>query len=353
MEYEYRKSFTYKGKRYEVRAQTEEELYIKKIKKIEILEQQTIIYDSKISVDIWAKKVFETYKQGTSGYADTLKRYDKYISPVIGPKSIGSVRDIECQAIMNNCAGMSFSHCCKLKQELKFIFKKAVSNQLIPFNPAADLQMPQNNRGKRRSITETERRHLLNVYKDNPQYVLFIIMLKCGCRPEEAINLIGRDIDHNERLLHIRGTKTENSDRYVPIPEDVYCVISSIKPFEPICVNCDGKKHSKSSYKRLYAHLKRDMNIDMGCKIYRSALVPPLPLADDFVPYCLRHTYCTDLCKAGVDVRTAQKLMGHANISVTADIYTHVDIEDIKNARELIEMYNSVNIKNATSNATS
>ena len=57
--------------------------------------------------------------------------------------------------------------------------------------------------------------------------------------------------------------------------------------------------------------------------------------------------------KAGVDVRTAQKLMGHANISVTADIYTHVDIEDIKNARELIEMYNSVNIKNATSNATS
>lgn len=99
--------------------------------------------------------------------------------------------------------------------------------------------------------------------------------------------------------------------------------------------------------------IERDMNIDMGCKIYRSALVPPLPLADDFVPYCLRHTYCTDLCKAGVDVRTAQKLMGHANISVTADIYTHVDIEDIKNARELIEMYNSVNIKNATSNATS
>ena len=40
---------------------------------------------------------------------------------------------------------------------------------------------------------------------------------------------------------------------------------------------------------------------------------------DDFVPYDLRHTYCTDLARAGVDIRTAQKLMGHANISVTAD----------------------------------
>ena len=55
-------------------------------------------------------------------------------------------------------------------------------------------------------------------------------------------------------------------------------------------------------------------------RVYRNQLIPPLPLADDFVPYDLRHTYCTDLARAGVDIRTAQKLMGHANISVTADI---------------------------------
>ena len=43
------------------------------------------------------------------------------------------------------------------------------------------------------------------------------------------------------------------------------------------------------------------------------------------MPYCLRHTYCTDLQKKGVDVRTAQYLMGHGAIAMTADIYTHVD----------------------------
>ena len=80
----------------------------------------------------------------------------------------------------------------------------------------------------------------------------------------------------------------------------------------------------------------------MGCKTYRNALIPPYLLADDFVPYCLRHTYCTDLCKADVDVRTAQKLMGHANISITADIYTHVDLGDIKKAAEKIRLYKFV-----------
>ena len=164
-------------------------------------------------------------------------------------------------------------------------------------------------------------------------------MIECGCRPSEAMNLIGKDIDRKEHLLHIRGTKTKNSDRYVPIPEPLYLTISATKPFDPICPNHNGKKHSESSYTRLYEHLKRDMNKSMGCKTYRNALVPPYPLADDFVPYCLRHTYCTDLCKAGIDVRTAQKLMGHANISITADIYTHVDMNDIKKAAELIRAY--------------
>lgn len=77
----------------------------------------------------------------------------------------------------------------------------------------------------------------------------------------------------------------------------------------------------------------------MGAKIYRNALIPPMPLAGDFTPYCLRHTYCTDLCRAGVDIRTAQRLMGHANISITADIYTHVDVNEIMKAGELLNQY--------------
>ena len=82
----------------------------------------------------------------------------------------------------------------------------------------------------------------------------------------------------------------------------------------------------------------------MGAKTYRNALVPPLPLAEDFTPYCLRHTYCTDLCKASVDVRTAMKLMGHANISITSDIYTHVDQSEILKAAQKIQAYQNATV---------
>ena len=337
--YKHRITFSYLGKRYAVYADSVEELYSKKALKLKELKDNIIIYDSHICVDDWANEAFDTYKQGVKGLEDIKARYKKYVSPYIGMKQIGAVKAVECQNIINRCSGMSFSHCNKLKQELSFIFERAVENQMIQFNPARKLRMPEYEKGSRRSITDNERKHFMLCYEKDRAYLLFYIILKCGCRPEEAINLIGRDIDHEKHLLHIRGTKTKNSDRYVPIPDELYAVIKAAKPFEPISPNREGRKHTESSYNRLCAHLKRDMNISMGCKTYRNALVPPLLLAEDFVPYCFRHTYCTDLCKSGVDVRTAQRLMGHANISITADIYTHIDIDDILKAGELIEAY--------------
>ena len=70
--------------------------------------------------------------------------------------------------------------------------------------------------------------------------------------------------------------------------------------------------------------------------MYRNQLIAPYPLADDFVPYNLRHTYCTDLQKKGIDIRTAQYLMGHSDISLTANIYTHADNSTILEAARLI-----------------
>lgn len=48
-------------------------------------------------------------------------------------------------------------------------------------------------------------------------------------------------------------------------------------------------------------------------------------VADDLTPYCLRHTFCTDLQRAGVPINVAKELMGHADIQTTANIYTHRD----------------------------
>ena len=59
--------------------------------------------------------------------------------------------------------------------------------------------------------------------------------------------------------------------------------------------------------------------------MYRDQLIPPYPLAPYLVPYCLRHEYCTELARKDIDLRAAQKLMGHADVKLTANIYTNLD----------------------------
>ncbi len=159
-EYNYDMSFTYQGKRYRIRANTLEELYTKKANKLRDLKENVITYDSNVTVDLWATKAFDTYKYNVQGLEMIKTRYKTYVSPFIGTKPIGTIRSAECQSILNSCSGMSFSHVSKLRQELAFIFESAVDNQMIPLNPAKKLKLPEYVKGSRRSITDTERKHL-------------------------------------------------------------------------------------------------------------------------------------------------------------------------------------------------
>ena len=337
-QYKYRKTFTYEGKRYQIYGNTLDEVYEKKQKKLAALREETILYTGAMTVAQWTEKALEVYKVNVKNLDTMERRINKHILKKIGSFPIKKVTPLQCQEIMNAQAGMSFSHVTKVMQELKFIFESAVNNDIIKKNPAANVIRPVYSKGKRRSLTDHEKDHLLKLFAASDKYILFELMYYLGCRPGEAIALQGTDIG-KDGLMHIRGTKTANADRYVPIPAELLRKISGTGPFEPIAKNNAGKPFDESSYDRRVASLKRDLNISMGARLYRNELIPPLPLAEDFVPYCLRHTYCTNLAKAGVDIRTAQKLMGHANISITADIYTHVDDSDIRKAADQISSF--------------
>lgn len=69
-------------------------------------------------------------------------------------------------------------------------------------------------------------------------------------------------------------------------------------------------------------------------------------LLDKFTAHQLRHTYCTMLYLAGVDILTASKLMGHSDVKITLEIYTHLDE---KYKRLNIEKFNNY-IANDTTN---
>ena len=51
-------------------------------------------------------------------------------------------------------------------------------------------------------------------------------------------------------------------------------------------------------------------------------------------PHVCRHTYCTNMAKSGMNPKALQYLMGHSDISVTLNVYTHVKFEDAKAEKE-------------------
>ena len=47
-------------------------------------------------------------------------------------------------------------------------------------------------------------------------------------------------------------------------------------------------------------------------------------------PHVCRHTYCSNMAKAGMNPKALQYLMGHSDISVTLNTYTHINLEDVR-----------------------
>lgn len=337
-----RKSFTFDGKRYYVNADTETEAEVKKALKLKELEEGKYTVHREMTLKRWAEMCMETYKRPTVAektYENYVGILDRCILREIGHKPISKIKPIDCQRVVNAQAGKSNSQINMTIRLMRFVFNKAVKEKLILENPADDLAKPKGTKKKRRAVTPQEREAFLTVTENTNRFNVFLLMYYCGCRPGEAIKVKRSDIElvNDVPMLHVRGTKTAYADRFVPMPLVLYERFKDLPQSAFVAPNGNGvDKMTDQAYKRCWHMLWREMNLAMGCNTYRNQLMPPYPLSDDFVPYCLRHTYCTDLQKKGVDIRTAQRLMGHADIRMTANVYTHVDTDAILEAAKLL-----------------
>lgn len=323
--FNYRTSFTFEGKRYYVYADTEQELIAKVALKRKDLEENRVAIDSSMTVQEWAEIAIPTYKTKQSEITRQkyLQRVRHNVLEHIGSMKLKDVKPIMLQRTLNYTQGCSQRHINEVAQIIKFLFSTAYDNGMLRDDPSRSIITPSGTRSEGRPASEQELKAFLKVAEHDPRFILFELILYCGCRPSEAMEAKGSDISmmEGEPVLHIRATKNRYSDRIVPVPQKLY---ERVKDMDGYIANRSGKKHSRTSYDRLTHSLKRAMNIEMGARTYRNKVIEPV-LADDFVPYCFRHTYCTNLAKSGVDVRIAQKLMGHADIQTTVNIYTHID----------------------------
>lgn len=336
--YKYRKRFTYKGKVYNVYADTRAELVRKYIDKMNSLKNGDPVKGPHALMTDWTLKCIDTYKTGQKEVTQQkfISRVNHCILSQIGNIPVADITPMDLQDVLNAQAGKSKTQINEVYQALRFIFRHAKENHLRSDDPTEYLTKPSGTHHSRRALTPTERAAVLDVAKTDRRYYMYLLMLLCGCRPSEAIGCKGSDIQlvDGYYMLHIRGTKTALSDRLVPIPTTLLELIKNTPKHQYIAQTRIGSQITNQQ--RVWTSFKRALNLHLGCRTYRNQLIPPYPVAPDLVPYCFRHEYCSDLARKHVDIRIAQKLMGHSDITLTANIYTHVDINDLITAAELI-----------------
>lgn len=364
----YRSTFYFEGKQYAATGKTQREADRKAAIKLDKMERGEVGISSNMTVARWAEEWLETYKKpmiGKKQYDDYKSMFNNMVLPEIGNLRLTDVKDVHLQKIINNKAGLSLDRIGKLRSRIKALFKQAYASRLINRDPAEFLSLPKAVNGTHRSITDFEREHFLKTASTHYAGLMFKVMLYCGLRTGEVVALDWRDIDFEKRRITVSkaaesGTdalkepKTDAGIRQVPIPKEIYSDLLKAKgdPFTPVFERPNGLgRYTSMSRSRAWNSLKKEIDISMGAKFekrkardgkYRMTKVLSL-VADDFVPYCLRHTYCTDLQDKGVPINIAKYLMGHANIAITAKIYTHMTDTAIDQAATLIDGPNNEN----------
>lgn len=182
-------------------------------------------------------------------------------------------------------------------------------------NPARSVKIPRT--AKKKIPREPASDHDTNIIKQRTDLWLFpYFCLMTGLRKGEALAIQGKDLDYdhgfiniNKQILHVDNSarielpKTDAGIRKVPFLDELQKVLPKISP-ENFLFGGD-----KPLIYRRYHTLLEKYHAETNTT---------------FTPHQLRHSYATMLYEAGLDVKQAQNIMGHANESVTRDIYTHI-----------------------------
>jgi integrase len=225
------------------------------------------------------------------------------------------------------------------KQELmtmRRICKSAIKNKYLASDPTEDLTVTY--QAPRKRELDTYEREAVRTANLKPSERAFIsLILRCGLRRSEAIALTAADItdrvsvsraavvSHKAMTIN-EVTKSRAGHRSIPIPEDV------LEAIQGYARGRDGYlfgSFNRTRFWRFWHHIKVMVNDAAGGsshydekKKYR--VIDEQRLLEPFSPHIMRHSYCSDLIRAGYRIDEIMYLMGHSSIAMTMNVYNQV-----------------------------
>lgn len=282
-----------------------------------------------------------------------------FVVGILKKEAFGSLRidkvklsDAKAWLIKLQKDGRGYSTIHSVRGVVRPAFEMAVQDDLIRKNPFGFelATVVVNDSVTREAITRAQERAFLKFIQEDNCYRKYYdgiyILLNTGLRISEFCGLTISDIDFQNKRIRvdhqlqrkrdmeyiIEDTKTKSGERYVPMSQQVVeCfrrVIANRKPpkQEPIIdgytgflfLDKNGMPMVALHWEHYFKHILNKYN-----SIYKVQL-------PKITPYVCRHTFCSNMARSGMSPKTLQYIMGHSDISVTLNTYTHLTFDDAK-----------------------
>ncbi len=284
---------------------------------LEYTEKQRIKHSFKYIAELWN----EEYRERISDInyrKNTKAAYECILDYFEGYKNIKDITAVEINIFISKLISKQYfkKTVANYKCILNMIFQYALLNGYIIYNPVRDIRLPNNLPKTPRKLPTDEEIKEIDKHYTGFDFLPYFL-LYTGLRLSEALALSFEDIDlknntitvskhmlfNNNKPIIENRTKTENSKRVVVLLDRVKEKMPQKKGL--IFGNENGTPYTKIQLQRRWEKYQKSYGVTVTA-------------------HQLRHAYATMLFEAGVDLKDAQELMGHSDINLTRQIYTHI-----------------------------
>ncbi|MBC7293603.1 MAG: site-specific integrase [Thermoleophilia bacterium] len=215
---------------------------------------------------------------------------------------------------------------------------------MIVRNVSEATQLPKQTKKEARFLTAEEECKFLSILGRDRLGPTILTLLWTGLRRGELLGLTWRDVDLENNTLRVRENlvrtrsglkrqkpKSETSQRVVPLPRLVAEILrrhkermeqeGNYRPDGPVFCTSKGTEIHPRNLNRKFEQLRKRAGLE------------------GVSPHILRHTFATRLLELGQDLKVVQELLGHSQISVTADTYAHVTNRLKRQAADKLDEY--------------
>ena len=309
--------------------------------------------------NITVVKLVERYIAQKSGVRENTRVNYRFVLNILRKEGFGKmvidkvrISDARLWLVKLQKDGRGYSTIHAIRGVVRPAFQMAVDDDLIRKNPFS-FQLATvvvNDSVTREAITRKQERFFLEFVRTDKHFSQYydgiFLLFKTGLRISELCGLTVHNIDLEKRRFtvdhqlqrsremsyYIDKPKTDSGKRTIPMTDEVYACFKRILEnrkkirVEPMIDGCTGflflDMNNKPTVALHWEHYFKHIMMK-----YNSIYKNPLP---NITPHVCRHTFCSNMAKSGMNPKTLQYLMGHADIGITLNIYTHVSFDDVQ-----------------------